>query len=70
MSLNGKRDKFQTEDLLTFAKAAGLKKAKATILLREVAESIANWRRYAARAEVSQHDIKRIENTFRLHLSA
>lgn len=70
MSLNGKRDNFQNEDLITFAKAAGLKKAKATTLLREVAESIANWRRYAAQAEVSQHDIKRIENTFRLDLSA
>lgn len=70
MSLNGKRDNFQNEDLITFAKAAGLKKAKATTLLREVAESIVNWRRYAAQAEVSQHDIKRIENTFRLDLSA
>lgn len=70
MSLNGKRDNFHDEDLITFAKAAGLKKAKATTLLREVAESIANWRRYAAQAEVSQHDIKRIENTFRLDLSA
>ena len=70
MSLNGKRDNFQNEDLITFAKAAGLKKAKATTLLREVTESTANWRRYAAQAEVSQHDIKHIENSFRLHLSA
>jgi serine/threonine-protein kinase HipA len=70
MSLNGKRDNFQNEDLIAFAKAAGLKKAKAATLLGEVAGSVENWRRHAARAEVSQHDIKRIEYTFRLDLSA
>lgn len=69
MSLNGKRDNFHNEDLITFASAAGMKKAKATALLREVAGSVGSWRRYAAEAEVPQRDIKRIESTFRLDLS-
>ena len=69
MSLNGKRDNFHNEDLFTFAKGAGLKKAKAATVLREVAGSIENWRRYAAQADVSPHDIERIEKTFRLDLS-
>ena len=68
MSLNGKRDNFENEDLITFAKAAGLKKTKATGLLREVAGSIGNWRRYAAEAGVLRRDTKRIEDTFRLDL--
>lgn len=69
MSLNGKRDNFDNEDLITYAKAAGLKKAKSTTLLREVAGAIEDWRRYAAEAEVSQRDIERIEDAFRLDLS-
>ena len=68
MSLNGKRDGFQVEDLVAFAQTAGLKKTKAMALLREVADSVKNWRRYAATAGVFAHDIDRIEKAFRTHL--
>ncbi len=69
MSLNGKRDKFQVEDLLTFAQAAGLKRAKAMALFREVASPVKNWRSYAKTAGVSARDMSRIEKTFRIYLA-
>ena len=70
MSLNGKRDDFQQDDLLAFAHTAGLKKARARSLLHEVAASVENWRRHAEDAQVSERDLKRIAETFRLHLAA
>jgi len=68
MSLNGKRDGFQIEDLVSFGQTTGLKKAKATSLLKEVAASVKDWRTYAAEAGVSTHDISRIEKTFRIYI--
>ena len=70
MSLNGKRDDFQLDDLLAFASTAGLKKARTMVLLREIAASVQNWRNYAAAAGVSARDRVRIEKTFRLHVFA
>ena len=70
MSLNGKRDGFRIEDLVAFAQTAGVKKAKATLLLAEVADSTKNWRRYAKAAGVFAHDMERIEKAFRIHLAS
>ena len=69
MSLNGKRDNFQNEDLIAFAKAAGLKKAKATALLREVAGSVENWPHHAKTAGVASRDIERIQKAFRIDIA-
>ncbi|MEJ1357658.1 MAG: type II toxin-antitoxin system HipA family toxin [Candidatus Sedimenticola sp. (ex Thyasira tokunagai)] len=69
MSLNGKRDDFQVEDLVAFAQTAGLKRAKAKALLREVANSVKEWGEYSKIAEVSTSDRKRIAKTFRLVLA-
>ncbi|MEN8178404.1 MAG: type II toxin-antitoxin system HipA family toxin [Pseudomonadota bacterium] len=69
MSLNGERDDFQVEDLVAFAQTAGLKKAKAMALLREVASSVKNWRGYAEATGVSTRDMNRIEKTFRIYLA-
>ncbi|MES9897726.1 MAG: type II toxin-antitoxin system HipA family toxin [Sedimenticola sp.] len=69
MSLNGKRDDFQVEDLVAFAQTAGLKKARAKALLREVASSVKEWGEYSRIAEVSANDRKRIAKTFRLDLA-
>lgn len=70
MSLNGKRAGFRAEDMVAFAQTAGLKKAKALTLLREIASSVNNWRDYAEAASVSVHDMNRIEKTFRIYLAA
>ena len=70
MSLNGKRDDFQPDDLVAFANSAGVKKARTMALLREVARSVEDWRGHAQAAGVSAHDQDRIENSFRLYLAA
>ncbi|MFK7885400.1 MAG: type II toxin-antitoxin system HipA family toxin [Gammaproteobacteria bacterium] len=54
MSLNGKRDGFELDDLVRFAAQAGLKRRKALVLVREVVEVIADWAAYADEAGVSQ----------------
>jgi len=67
MSLNGKRNKFEQEDLFAFASNAGMKRRKATSLLREVADSVENWPYHAKTAGVATRDIKRIQKSFRLY---
>ena len=69
MSLNGKRDGFQTDDLITFAQTAGLKKAKAMALLSEIAGSLKHWRHHASAAGVFKRDVDRIESALRLNLA-
>ncbi len=69
MSLNAKRDDFEKEDLLAFALAAGLKKAKAISLLTDVSDSVKNWPRHAKNAGLPPRDIERVQSAFRLHLS-
>ncbi len=69
MSLNGKRDDFEIEDLIRFAQTAGFKNAKAMALLREVAASVKQWRAHGKTAGVFSSDMKRIEKSFRLDLA-
>ncbi len=68
MSLNGKRDEFMAEDLLAYANTAGLKKAKAVSLLKDVVSAVENWSTHASIADVFERDIDRIKKTFRLYL--
>jgi serine/threonine-protein kinase HipA len=70
MSLNGKRDDFKTEDLIAFARNAGLKKARASTLLDDVAGALTRWRRHADTAGVSTRDRTRIAKAFRTTPSA
>ncbi len=69
MSLNGKRDAFQTEDLIAFVQTAGLKKTRAMALLKEIAGSLKHWRQHASTAGVFKRDVDRIEAAFRLALA-
>ena len=68
MSLNGKRDGFETEDLIAFAKTAGLKKTRAMALLGDVAGALTHWQSHADMAGLSRHKAKRIERAFRTPL--
>ena len=70
MSLNGKRDDFDIDDLIAFAAIGGLKKAKAMSLLREVTDAVRNWQKHAKAADVSKRDANRIEKAFRQSLFA
>ena len=66
MSLNNKRDNFSTDDLLAFAAAADIKKARARSLLREVAAGVQKWQQHARQAGVMRQDIERVAEAMRL----
>jgi len=68
MSINGKRDGFESNDLIMLAKAAGVKKNVANRIYNEVTDAVRNWTTYAAVADVSQYVTERIEKTFRTEL--
>ena len=68
MSLNGKRDGFDRDDLLSFAKVGGIKKMRASQFLDKIAAAVADWPKLAAVGGVPDVDVRRIEHTFRKHL--
>ncbi|MHB1103432.1 MAG: type II toxin-antitoxin system HipA family toxin [Devosia sp.] len=65
MSLNGKRDGFEKQDLLAFCASAGLKPARGMRLIRHITSAIEGWPQYASDAGVAQADADRIAKTFR-----
>lgn len=66
MSLNGKRDNFDRDDLIAFAKTAGIKRVKAIAIFEEIAEVVKRWRDYALDAQVMPEHIEGIEKAVRL----
>lgn len=65
MSLNGKRDGFDRDDLSAFATFAGLKLKQFGVLLDEVRTAISRWPEFAALAGVAPGDVGRIGQAFR-----
>jgi serine/threonine-protein kinase HipA len=68
MSVNGKRDLFEVEDLIAFAGIGGVKPVKARSILAEVSQSVAQWRDYAEAAGMPEGDMARIERAHRRDL--
>lgn len=69
MSLNGKRDGFDLEDLVAFGAVCGFKRRRTLGLVSEIAERVRDWPAYAAEAGVHQPDATRINAALRLNLS-
>ena len=69
MSIAGKRNDFEREDLLKFAASCGLKKSVANRIIGEVVSAVGNWRKTAAEAGIEKRDIQRIEKTHRTKLT-
>jgi len=67
MSVNGKRDHFTRQDLITVAENNDLKKAPEVI--REVISAVENWPVFANEAGVSQNRVEVIGKDHRLDLS-
>ncbi|MEO1029283.1 MAG: type II toxin-antitoxin system HipA family toxin [Pseudomonadota bacterium] len=65
MSLNGKRDGFDTDDLIAFGAHAGFKSAKSKALLADVMDAVIQWPSHAEDAEVLKADIARIGRAHR-----
>jgi serine/threonine-protein kinase HipA len=68
MSVNGKRDEFEREDLLALAKAAGIKKHRADQMVQKVLEAVRRWPEFAAEAKVDGENIRRIQGYQRTNL--
>ena len=66
MTLNGKRDDFTTEDLLTTAKVAAVKTRAAKDILNQVREALSNWHIFAKQAKVAPKTSQAIAEHFRL----
>ena len=68
MSMSGRRNNFEQDDILRFAASTGVKKRRALAILDQISASVQNWSSYANAAEVSPRDAARIESTFRSRL--
>jgi len=67
MSVNGKRDEFKREDLLTVAEQFGIKRAAG--VLREVADAVARWSKFASESGVNKALLGKIAKTHRTELA-
>lgn len=68
MSIQGKRDGFELDDLLELAKSGDIKPRRARSILAEISAAIARWRLHANAAGVSDERIVQIEGVFRKNL--
>ena len=68
MSVNGKRDGFDVDDLVSLAGVGGIKRAPARRLIAEVTRAVREWRAHAEAAELEDQDTERVERSFRSEL--
>ena len=68
MSLNGKRDEFNRDDLFSVAKLIGNFKKESQQIFEEVVTVVKNWQLYADEAEVFKTLTEEIQNNLRLTL--
>lgn len=69
MTLNGKTDAFTPGDLLAAARAAGLKTARAKVVIAEVAAALRRWPEFATAAGVPADWAARVATAHRLALA-
>lgn len=68
MSINGKRDQFEMEDLLNLAAITGIKENKAKEMIENVVLAIKSWPELAEKCDVERERIIKIQSTHRLKL--
>ncbi|MEO1023688.1 MAG: type II toxin-antitoxin system HipA family toxin [Bacteroidota bacterium] len=66
MSINGKRDRFNLEDLLSLGKNAGIKPPKAKKMVRNIIDIVAGWEKKARNADMPDEMIKATKRGHRL----
>lgn len=62
MSINGKKTGIAIEDILCAGKVAGLSEKQCRIILSEVRDAVAEWKRFAEEAEVKDEFVAKINN--------
>ncbi|MCK5492928.1 MAG: type II toxin-antitoxin system HipA family toxin [Candidatus Omnitrophica bacterium] len=65
MSMNGKRDKFNKNDFIEFAKTVSMKKGRAEIIISQVQNAVSKWPKYAKDVGIPNDRIKKITATHR-----
>jgi serine/threonine-protein kinase HipA len=65
MSMNGKRDEFDKNDFIEFAKTASMKKGRAEAILSQVQNAVSKWPKYAKEVNIPNDIIKKITATHR-----
>lgn len=70
LSVNGKRDKFSTHDILECARFAGIKPGKAKAIINDVKGAIQMWPSLASANGIREDTIRRIAWTFRNEIGA
>ena len=65
MSMNGKRDRFDKNDFIEFAKTASMKKGRAEAILSQVQDAVSRWAKHAKEVDIPNDIIKRITATYR-----
>ena len=68
MSINGKRDQFEKDDLIQFAAIAGIKKNRADEMIENVVLAMKSWPELAEENEIETDRIKQIQSTHRISL--
>lgn len=66
MSLNGKRDDFELEDLISLARSGGIKRGRASAIIEQVSQSVQQWGDFAALAGVDADTTARIKAAHRM----
>jgi serine/threonine-protein kinase HipA len=69
MSVNGKRDGFEVDDLIRCADSVSMQRARALAILEEVGAAVADWREFADVAGVPEERAQEIGAEHRLGLS-
>jgi serine/threonine-protein kinase HipA len=68
MTINGKQDGVSIEDLRACGEVAGLKRGRASVILKEMTAVVAQWTTYAAQAGVPRDWRDQIQEHLRLQL--
>ncbi len=68
MSINGKRDGFEREDLLALASIANIKQGRANEMIQRVIEAVRRWPDFAQKTGVPDKQIKAIQANQRPNL--
>ena len=65
MSFNGKRDNFTIEDFRACAKNASMKRGRADEIIKQVQETVSNWKYNSQRAGVADDIADRLKKSHR-----
>ena len=68
MSINGKRDEFEREDLIALSNVAGIKRDRANKMVDHVIETIRRWPDFAEEAGVANARVEKIQASQRTNL--